>query len=130
MTEPVHVLVKVHADGYVEVYGPRHVRARIVYVPVCQSRLQERLMEFQIDRDLPQPYHFGGGELRQNGYVRGLGVAYDEYQEQLGLVALDRELVQCLKSMATTGSYSTPPASVVTPSLPSIPGPVPNTSSK
>lgn len=126
--EPVHVLVKVHADGYVELLGPPNVRARIVYVPVCQSPLQERLIEQQIDREIPYPYRYGPGEVRRTAFVRGMGVTYDEYQERLALVAQDQELIACLKSMAGADNSSAPPPAATKPSVTSSSGPAQNMS--
>ena len=128
--DPVRVLVKVHADGYVEVLGPPNVFARIVYVPICQNSLQERLLERDIDRSLPQSYHYLPGDRREVGYVRGLGVTYDEYRDQLAQVAQDQELIKCLKSMAVEGSSSTPPPTEKGPCGPSTSGQTPNTSGK
>lgn len=127
MEGPVYVLVKVHADGYVELLGPPEVRARIVYVPVCQSRLQGQLMEQQLERSLPRPYHFGPGQVRKTAFVRGLGVTYDDYQERLGEVALNQELIRCLNSMATAAGGSTSAPASPTFWNTSTAGPTPNT---
>lgn len=130
LMEPVHVLVKVHADGYIEVFGPRHVRARVVYVPACQSQLQERIMEAQIDAKLPRQYHFAGGEVRSTGYMGGYGDTYEEYLEKAMLLSLDMEILQCLKSMGKAENSFTPPPTGAQPSGHSTTGPTSNTSEK
>lgn len=128
--EPAHVLVKVHADGYVEVLGPRHVRARVVHVPACQSILEERLMERMIDESLPHQYHFAGGELRATGYVRGMGDTYQEYMEKSSIKTLDMELLGCLKSMAIADSSFTQPQTAPQRCEPSTTGQAQSTSVK
>lgn len=68
MEAPVNCLVKVHADGYVEVFGPRHLRARIVWVPWGAGPCDEILLEDQVDRHIPCSYHFFPGDKRQTAF--------------------------------------------------------------
>ncbi len=85
-------------------------------------------MEREVERNTPEVYHHG--ELRANGYVRGLGVTYLEYMEQTRLTALELELIECLKSMEKAANCSTPLQSVRPPCGPTTSGQTPSTSGK
>lgn len=57
--EPSYVVVELHGDGYVQVYGPRHVRARIVQRPVTNIQDRARaasLIDEWIALNMPIPY--------------------------------------------------------------------------
>ena len=51
-----YVLVKAYGDGWIEVYGPRHVRVRIIELPATENAGQERLLEEWVSVNLNVPY--------------------------------------------------------------------------
>lgn len=81
---PTYVLVKAFGDGWIEVYGERHVRANVIELPATDDPEQEKLIDDWVGLNLKLPYQridypssrraaghvtplFGFGE-----YVRGL----------------------------------------------------------
>lgn len=60
---PQPVLVLLHGDGFVEVYGERNLRVKIMRVPFTASKAGERLADQVVDQLLPaelRELHFPG----------------------------------------------------------------------
>jgi len=53
---PTYVLVVAHGDGFIEVFGERHVRAKVVWLPVARNVAQEMLLEQWVEVEVKQPY--------------------------------------------------------------------------
>lgn len=94
----MHCLVKVHADGFIEVFGPRHLRARIVWVPQGAGPSDELLLEELVDRQLPYRYHFSPVDKRQTAFfgreprdMQDWLAAQDQASREMGMIhELDR----------------------------------------
>lgn len=53
---PTYVLVKAFADGWVEVYGERHVRVNVLGLPCVETAGEEIELERWVDLSLKLPY--------------------------------------------------------------------------
>lgn len=68
---PAYVLVRAYGDGWIEVYGPKHVRARVVELPATESAEQEKLIDDWVSLNVRLPYQQidHPSNRRATGYV-------------------------------------------------------------
>lgn len=101
-----YVLVKAYRDGLVEVYGPRHCRAKIAFLGRSITFPGHELaVERQLDGRLPAPYR----EVHYPSNKRAIGHRYSGLEQ-------DREVripcpggLSCSKSVIEKGVSSPPP---------------------
>jgi len=68
-----HILVKAYRDGWIEVYGPKTTRARIVFLGRTTTFPEyEVTLERHLDSLLPTPYR----EVHYPGNRRAIGYRY------------------------------------------------------
>lgn len=53
---PTYVLVRAFGDGWIEVYGERHVRAKIIELPATENAAQEKLLDDWVSVNIKLPY--------------------------------------------------------------------------
>lgn len=53
---PTYVLVKAFSDGWIEVYGERHVRAKVIQLPYAESAEEEMKLEEYVELCLKLPF--------------------------------------------------------------------------
>jgi hypothetical protein len=51
-----YVLVRAYGDGWIEVYGEKHVRAKVIGLPATETADQERLLDEWVPLNLSLPY--------------------------------------------------------------------------
>ena len=75
----VPVLVCLHPDGFVEVYGPPNVRAVVANVPAARTAREEAAAQDWLDRTLPRRFAElrvpSGPTLRATGRVECVSAA-------------------------------------------------------
>lgn len=92
------VLVTIDEEGYVQVYGEKHVKARIVRVPAAKTPTGQRTAEEIVYAQLPYPYK----DLYLPGKVRAAGIsspldpraALDSLRTKRSIKELNRCLAQ------------------------------------
>lgn len=90
MKDSTPVLVVIHSDGYVELYGPRSIDARIAILPDMNSAKGEILAEEYLDLNLPERHR----RLHAPGMIRtaklGRKITAHEIANTVGDLALMR----------------------------------------
>ena len=51
-----YVLVRAYGDGWIEVYGAKHVRAKVIGLPATECGEQERLIDEWVGLNVSLPY--------------------------------------------------------------------------
>lgn len=79
------VIVEIHSDGFIRVYGDRHIQAKIINRPLAKTAAAGRLVDELIDSILPQRFAdvYFPGNVRATGLVKPIrpsdiqGVVYE-----------------------------------------------------
>ena len=66
---PTHAVVELWADGMVKVFGPKHLRVKIVNRPHADSGRAEALVDTLVEESLPHSYR----QVYWPSYSRGSG---------------------------------------------------------
>lgn len=95
--QPTYVLVKAFGDGWIEVYGERHVRAKVIELPARRSADADKLIEEWVGLNLKLPYQQIDYPSckRASGYVPPL-MELGEYLRAIRLREFELELVNSL----------------------------------
>jgi hypothetical protein len=96
-----YVLVRAYGDGWIEVYGEKHVRAKVIALPATETAEQERLLDDWVPLNVSLPYqqidypsnrraceyvppYLGFGEFVGGLQERGVAMAYVKGCNEIG----------------------------------------------